>query len=214
MSEEKLVAEVRTGVGKGVARKLRQAKKVPGVVYGPTMEPLAVQLDRPTLERFLSSAASARLVRLEVGPESHTVLVKQVQRDVTRGDIIHVDFHKVRLDQEVTTAVPVVLTGETERTKDGGIVAQQLYELNVTCLPTAIPESIEVSTEGLSIGDSITVAQVTVPEGVTLTDDAESVVVSVVAPQAEPVAEEAEGEAAEDGAEGKEETADDSAAAE
>lgn len=207
MSEAKVVAEVRTGAGKGAARKARQSGLVPAIVYGSDVTPLPIQLNRQSLERLVSSVGTGRLVDLEVGDKKELVLLKEVQRHPVRGEIIHADFHKVRLDQEVTVTVPVVLVGEdTERTTDGGIIAVTLYEVTVSCLPTQIPESIEVSTEGLTIGSTITVADLKVPEGVTVMDDPEQAVVSIVAPRVE-----AEAEEGEEGAEAAE-GADDEAA--
>lgn len=205
MSETKLVAELRTESGKGAARRARRAGYVPAIVYGNDIEPVKIQLSRLELERFVANEGTGRLVNLEVGDKQDLVLLKDVQRHPVRGEILHADFHKVRLDQEVTVTVPIVLAGEeTERTADGGIITVSAFEVTVSCLPTQIPESIEVSVEGLEIGSTVTVADLKVPEGVTVQDDPELVVVTVIAPQAgdaadtdEEGAEAAEDEAAE-----------------
>ena len=216
MSEAKIVAEMRSERGKGAARRARRAGYVPAIVYVSDIEPLPLQLNKLALERFVSSFGTGRLVDLQIGDKTDLVLLKEVQRDPVRGDIIHVDFHKVRLDQEVTVTVPIVLVGEqTERTPDGGLITQLMHEATVSCLPTRIPENIEVSVEGLPVGRTITDAALQVPAGVTLTDDPEQVVVSVVVPRAEAEPEADEGDAdveadAEAAAEGDAETTEDS----
>lgn len=197
MSEAKLVAEVRTETGKGFARKARSAGQVPAVLYGWKTDPQTIVVDAPSIERFAASAGAGRLVQLQVGSEAHTVLLKDMQRDPLKGRVLHVDFHKVRLDQLVTTNVGVSLTGETERTNDGGIIAQVTHELQVSCLPTNIPEVIQVSTDGLVIGSTVTVADLDLPEGVSVLDDPELTIVTAVAPRQETEDEEEAAEEAE-----------------
>lgn len=195
---ETLVAEVRSGVGTGAARRLRRSGRIPAVLYGVDTEPVPLSVEKSSLERLLGTEAATKLVNLQVGSVSHTVLVKEVQRDPLRGGILHVDFHKVRLDREVHATVPIVLEGGVDRTKDGGIITLIVDELEVSCLPTKIPEHIVISAADLSIGDTVTVAQLTLPEGVTALEDPETVIVSVVAPlrEEEAAAAQAEGTAA------------------
>lgn len=211
MSQIQLVAEKRERVGKGPARQARREGKVPGILYGYGVDPQGIALDAAVLDRFLGTTASTRLLELQVGDETHTVLVKEVQRDPVRGTLLHVDFHRVRLDQEVQAVVPLVVVGEEQRASDGGIVTPNLHELTVSCLPTQIPAAITVDVSGLSLGDTVTVAELELPEGVTVVDDPETAVLSIVAPRTEePAAEEADEagvEADDDGAAAEEEDA-------
>lgn len=201
----KLAAQLRTKTGKGPARQLRRDGRVPGVVYGAATEPQSVSVDGATLARVEQEAGLHSLIDLQVEGgegESHRVLIKELVRDPVRGDLLHVDFHAVALDQEMQTVVEVVLEGEESRSDDG-VVAVVLRELNIACLPTAIPESLPVDVSELVIGDVVTVGDIVPPEGVRLLNDAEEAVVTVTAPQAEPepeaddAAEEGEAEAGE-----------------
>lgn len=203
MSETTLMAQAREATGKGVARKLRRDGRVPGVIYGGNREPMIVSVNERELFRTYQAAGSHSLIDLQVeGGDNggrHKVLIKDVQIDPVRGEYVHVDFHAVALDEEMQTTVPVEMEGEERRTDDG-VVQLVLRELNVSCLPTDIPEAIVVDVAELAIGDVVTVADLTAPKGVTILNDAEEAVVSVTPPQAEAPADEA--------AEGEEEAAD------
>lgn len=205
MSESTLIVEAREGTGKGVARKLRRDGRIPGVIYGGDREPMAVSVNERDLFRTYQAAGTHSLVDLQIdGGDNggrHKVLIKDVQIHPVRGEFVHVDFHAVALDQEMQTTVPVEVQGEERRTDDG-VVQLVLREINISCLPTDIPESIAVDVSEMAIGDVLTVEQLTVPEGVTILNDPEEAVVSVTPPQAEEAADEAaDGEAAEGGEE-------------
>lgn len=203
----KLAAQLRTKAGKGIARQLRREGRIPGVVYGGNIDAMAVSVDGATLARVEQDAGLHSLIDLQVegeGGGSHRVLIKELVRDPVRGELLHVDFHAVALDQEMQTVVEVVLEGEEARSDDG-VVAVVLRELNIACLPTAIPESLPVDVSELAIGDVITVGDIVPPEGVRLLNDPEEAVVTVTAPQAEP---EPDAETDEAAAEGGEEAAD------
>lgn len=183
MSQVKIEAELRTDTGKGFARKARQAGRVPAVIYGWQIEPQTLELDGVAVDRFLGTAAAGRLLDLQVGDEEHTVLVKEVQRDPARGTLLHVDFHKVRLDQAVETSVTILIVGEAEREADGGVLALNMHEVLVSCLPTNIPDSVTVDVKDLAMGDTVTVGDLALPEGVEPIEDLESAVVSIVQPR-------------------------------
>lgn len=205
MAQLSIDAQVRNEAGKGAARRLRRAGRVPGIVYGKKVDNIGVSLDGPTLEKLLHQGGSSGLVELNMAEGTQVVLIKDVQNDPVLGDVIHVDFHAVALDEEVLVTVSLYLSGEGDRADDGGIVAQALREISVYCLPTAIPEWVEVDISGLTIGDSIAVGEITLPEGVRLDTDPEETVVSVVLPTEEPeepetaAEEEVEGEEAAEG---------------
>lgn len=193
----------RTDSGKGAARRLRREGKVPAVVYGRKTGNVYLAVDASALNRLLAGGGATALVDLIIdGNQTQTALIREVQRQPDRDDVLHVDFHAVEMDQEVEVQVPVVLVGEDQRESDGGIVTQLLRELAVTCLPADIPERIEADVSGLRVGDSLLVSDLVVPPGVTVNTPAEEVVVSVVASKAVAAeAEEAEaaGEEAESG---------------
>jgi large subunit ribosomal protein L25 len=121
-------------------------------------------------------------------------MLKDIQRHRIRGDVLHLDFYAVDLEQKLTATVPVLLVGESPGVKEGGILQQQTREIEVRCLPTEIPQGIELDISSLGIGDSATVADIVIPEEIeVLTPDTE-VVVSILAPRLEEEVEDLEAE--------------------
>jgi large subunit ribosomal protein L25 len=201
MSEYKLAAENRSDAGKGAARRLRASGRVPAVLYGHGTRPQHLSVDARQFGQALRTDAGVNvLISLEVGRDQHLALAKEIQRHPVRGDLLHVDFIQVRRGEKVHVQVPVHLLGEAPGAREGGIVDQDLYQVNVEAEVTAVPEAVEADVSGLGIGDVLRVADLKAPAGAVILDDAEASVVSVVAPtvEAEPEVEEAaEGEAAE-----------------
>jgi large subunit ribosomal protein L25 len=201
MSEYKLAAENRSEAGKGAARRLRASGRVPAVLYGHGTKPQHLSVDARQFGQALRTDAGVNvLISLEVGRDQHLALAKEIQRHPVKGNLIHVDFIQVRRGEKVHVQVPVHLVGEAPGAREGGIVDQDLYQLNVEAEVTAVPEAVEADVSGLGIGEVLRVADLKAPDGAAILDDSEASVVSVVAPtvEAEPEAEEAEeGEAAE-----------------
>lgn len=204
MTETSLRVQVREALGKGAARRLRRSGLVPGVVYGTGPQAIHVAVPERELFRTLQIAGTHSLVDLHIAGGGnggrHKVLIKEVQQDPMRDEFVHVDFHAVALDQEIQTTVPVALEGEDARADDG-IVQLVLREIQISCLPTDIPEAITVDVSGLAVGDVVTVGQLTPPPGVAILTDPEETVVTVSVPrlaEEEPAGEEA-GEADEGG---------------
>jgi len=202
MAEKKLNANLRDGGGKGSARKLRARGQVPAILYGHGMEPVKVAVDDRDLYHVLhTDAGSNVLVDLHVGKEQHLAMPREIQRNHIRGQFLHIDFLVVRRDEKITVDVPVHLTGESHGVKEGGVVEHHLWDLKVECLPTNVPQSIEADISALGIGDTLSVAQIQVPSGVTVLTPLEETIVSVVPPpilklEEEEVAEAVEGEEA------------------
>jgi large subunit ribosomal protein L25 len=204
MSEYKLAAENRSDAGKGAARRLRASGRVPAVLYGHGTKPQHLSVDARQFGQALRTDAGVNvLISLEVGRDQHLALAKEIQRHPVRGDLLHVDFIQVRRGEKVHVQVPVHLVGEAPGAREGGILDQDLYQVNVEAEVTAVPEAVEADVSGLGIGEVLRVADLKAPAGAVILDDPEASVVSVVAPtvEAEPEAEEAE-EA--EGAEGAE----------
>ena len=201
MSEYKLAAENRSEAGKGAARRLRASGRVPAVLYGHGTKPQHLSVDARQFGQALRTDAGVNvLISLEVGRNQHLALAKEIQRHPVKGSLIHVDFIQVRRGEKVHVQVPVHLVGEAPGAREGGILDQDLYQLNVEAEVTAVPEAVEADVSGLGIGEVLRVADLKAPDGAAILDDSEASVVSVVAPtvEAEPEAEEAEeGEAAE-----------------
>lgn len=211
-----LSADIREETGKGVARRLRLQGRVPAILYGK--ENISISLDARETQKILSNYGVNRLLQLQMkkGKKSteYPVLIKEVQVNPVRGDLLHLDLFEVSLDHKINISIPVVLIGQEERPDDGLLVEQQAFEVEISCLPTQIPEKIEVDVSGLALNKPIIVGDLTPPEGVEFITpmDETLVVASVPRLEVEEEAEEekteaAEGEGAtEEGApEGKEE---------
>lgn len=205
--EQRLVAETREGTGKGAARKLRAAGRVPAILYGHGMDPLALSVDSRELFHLLHTGAGANvLVDLVVDGTEHLALPRDVQRDHIRGRFVHVDFLAVRRDEKINVTIPLRIVGESPGVKAGGVLEHHLWELNVECLATDVPEAIDVDISGLEIGSGVRVSDLKVRSGVTILTSPEDSVVAVTQPQVaveeEEAAEAVEGEVAEEEAEG------------
>lgn len=181
-----LKASRRDESGKGVARKLRAAGKLPAVVYGGPDETVPVVLDaHETTNLFHSISVENTIVNLEVEGEKVPVpsLVREIQTHPYRSQILHVDFFRIQEGVEVELEVPIHLDGIPTGVKDdGGVLEQTIYMLPVRCLPTAIPEEFLVDVTGLEIHDSLHVEELDLPEGVTVLLDPSRTVCSVQAP--------------------------------
>jgi large subunit ribosomal protein L25 len=209
MAELKLVAERRQGSGKGVARKLRAAGRVPAVLYGAGVESTPLSVDAKELYHLLHTGAGSNvLIDLRVDGKDHLALAREIQRDHIHDRYIHVDFLAVRRDTKVTLSVPIRLVGESPGVKLGGVLEHHLWELQVECLPSDVPDAIEADISALEeIGTSLRVSDLVAPEGVTILTSPEESVVAVQQPQArveEVAAAEAEEAAAAEAAEGAE----------
>jgi large subunit ribosomal protein L25 len=204
--ELKLKAERREESGKGAARKLRAAGRVPAVLYGHGVGPMAVSVDAKDLFHVLHGSAGTNvLVDLQVDGAQHLSLPREIQRDHVRGRYVHVDFLAVRRDETVTVSVPVRVIGESPGVKAGGVIEHHLWELQVECLPGDVPDGIEADVSNLQVGDSLRVADLLPSQGVSVLTPLEESVVAVVIPQVrvveevEAAAEEGEEAAAEEG---------------
>jgi large subunit ribosomal protein L25 len=199
VSEVRISAEPRTDFGKGGARRTRRAGKVPAVVYGHGEKPRHISLPSLEFAAVLRKGGLNQLIEIEVSDGSRELVIpKDIQRDPLRDDIVHADLLIVRRGEKISTEVPVSWTGEAEK---GGLVVYEVDTLTVEAEATHIPESIEVSIEGLAVGSQRTAGEVQVPSGVTLLTEPDTVLASVTVPRAEAAAEEtgeeeAEGEAA------------------
>jgi len=219
----KLDVKSRGAEGSRAARRLRRSGRVPGVVYGGGAESVGFDADARELRHALAGAGAVLDLSVD-GSRATPVVLKEAQRDPVRGETIHVDLLRVRLDEAIHAIVPLELTGveESPGVKEGGVLEQITRELNVEALPTAIPESIVHAVGEMQIGETILLSAVIAPEGVTLLDVSEETVVATLSPprlQAETAEEiEAEtelvGEDAEEGGEAAEDAGSEDSAGE
>jgi large subunit ribosomal protein L25 len=195
-TSSKLSLTVRGPEGSRSARRLRRAGSVPGVVYGGGDAPEHFSVDARTLRNTLAHSGAILQVSLDGGAES-PVLVKDVQRHPVRGEVVHVDFLRVRMDEAIHTTVVLELTGadESPGVGQGGVLSQETRELNIEALPGDIPDSITHDVSGLEMNATLLLSAIAAPSGVTFLDDPdETVVATITPPTLEPVEEEIETE--------------------
>jgi len=182
-----IVAEERSGTGKGANRKLRATGRIPAVVYGRGKATRHVTLDPTALGKLLHRSGSGinTLVDLEIGGAETVVLVREIQREPVGGRWLHADLYEVDLQQKIQVSVPLHIVGRPMGVENGGILDHPLREVEIECLPRAIPDSVEVDVSSLDVGDSIHVRDLALPEGATMLSDPDLAVASVVLPKAE-----------------------------
>ena len=184
MPEVRIVAEPRTEFGKGPARRMRRAGRVPAVLYGHGTDTRHVTL--PGHDLLMALKTPNVLIQLDGLPgSSQLALPKAVQRNPIKGLIEHVDLILVRRGEKVTVEVPVQVTGEVG---PGGLLDQQMVRIAVEAEATRIPQAIEVNVEGMEIGDAVHAGELNLPEGATLVAEADALVLHVLAaPTAEQI---------------------------
>ena len=199
----KLVAERRTEIGRSAVRKLKARGAVPAIIYGAKDKPEPLQISRRDINALLSHASGENiLVELEIAGDGRNrlALVQEVQHSPVGGDVLHIDFHAVSMDERIEAEVPLEPTGIANGVKNfGGLLEQNVRALAIECFPRDLPDKITVDISALNIGDSIHVRDVPLPEGVRTKVPPDLTVFSVLAPtvEEEPVAEvAAEGAAA------------------
>ena len=174
MSEVKIQAEPRTEFGKGAARRIRRADKIPAVLYGHGAEPIHVTL--PGHEMMLALKHSNALLTIAVEGTTQLALPKQVQRDPIKGFIEHVDLIVVTKGEKVTVNVPIILVGEPG---PDSLVVTEHSMISIEAEATHIPESIEVSVEGAEVGTQIHAKDLILPSGATLQDDEDLMMINI-----------------------------------
>ncbi|GAB3164477.1 50S ribosomal protein L25/general stress protein Ctc [Myceligenerans halotolerans] len=197
MSEIKLVAEARTEFGKGAARRIRRGNKIPAVLYGHGTDPVHVTL--PGHDSMLALRHSNALLSIELDGKGQLAVAKDVQRDPVRNVIEHIDLLVVSAGEKIAVDIYVNITGESA---PGTIHLVEAQNLSVEAEATHLPESVDVSIEGLTSGSHVYAKDVQLPEGSVLLTDPEQAVVLITEPRGEVGAEEGEeSESAEESAE-------------
>ena len=203
-----LELKARDPEGSRSVRRMRRDGLVPGVIYGGGEEPQHFAVDARTLRNTLAHAGQVIEVAIEGGGTAN-VLIKDVQRHPVRGEAVHVDLLRVRMDQVINATVLLEFTGADEApgVVEGGVFNQELRELHIEALPGDIPDSVVHDVSALEMNATIALGVLRAPEGVTLLDDPETVIATITPPTVEPVVEEIETETevvGEEGAEGEE----------
>jgi len=183
MQQKVMNIELRSKTGKGISRQLRGAEKVPGVVYGKGMDPMAVSINYRDLQAALSGEGGQNNLITLVGGGSldqSMAIIADLQRDALKGTYKHVDLHCINMNEKLRLTVPVVLVGTAIGVKEGGLLDFAHHELHVECLPANIPDHIEIDVTTLAIAHSIHVNEIPLPEGVKILDNPKTPVVSIL----------------------------------
>jgi len=179
----KIKGEKRELFGKNASRRLRREGKVPAILYGPETENVSLSLEKKDIFQILRSESGENTIfKVSFDSQVQDVMIKDLQKDPTSDELLHVDLILIAMDKEIRVEVPVVLVGEAVGVKsEGGFVDFVLRELEIECLPKDIPEHIDVDLSGLHLHQSIKVDELTPPEGVTFISEPDSVIAMIQA---------------------------------
>ena len=170
------------------ARRLRREGKIPAVLYGPKVQPLALELNRKDFSNRVAGLEGSHLVRMKSASTTladKVALVKEMQYHPITGDVIHADFYEVDLTARIEVSVPLHFVGKGAGVVRGGILQPIVREIQVECLPLDIPQYFDVDVSGLDIGDSVHIEDLPMPEGVTAVYDSNFALVTVATPTVE-----------------------------
>lgn len=193
MSELTIEVQARAETGKNVNRRLRAAGLIPAVVYGDQKEAVPIQVEQRAIETLLRTGGGENavfLLKLAGTKDSRHAMIRDLQVDTVRGDMLHIDFFRINMKEKVQVEVPIEIQGVADGVRNqGGILDFVTRELAVECLPKDIPERIAVDVNALEIGDHVEAGQLELPKGVELLEEADRVLVSIHAPRVEEVEE-------------------------
>lgn len=191
MNIRELSVQPREAVGKGAVGRLRRQGLVPAILYGGGNAPMTLAVAPADVQRTLQGHGAGGVLvnlRLPGDGEPRTAVVRELQYDPVRDSLIHIDFQAVRMDEEITVEVPIRVVGEAAGVKEqSGVLALLMRTVEVSCLPSLIPERIDVDVSALRIHDVATVANLQLPEGVRVTMPASQPIATVAPPMAEEV---------------------------
>jgi large subunit ribosomal protein L25 len=199
MANASLSAETRSDRGKGYARKLRAAGRVPGIVYGHGREPQSLSVVARDLDKLLSSiAVSSTVVELGLGGAITKTLIREIQRHPFKKMIMHIDFQELVAGEKVTVDLPLVFVGVPEGVRlSGALLEQILHKIEVLVDPANIPNHVDVDVSHLAMGHSLHIRDLKLPAGVEVLSDEDATICAVIAPRAAVEAAAAEGTVAE-----------------
>jgi large subunit ribosomal protein L25 len=204
MERMNLKAQIRDEIGKGSVKKLRRQKFIPAVIYkGKNSQNIKIA-EQDFFDIIHTKAGENVIVNLHVAADTahhkerssaktsrraRTAIIKEIQYHPIRGNVLHIDFNEISLTEVLTVKVPIAVKGEAEGIKEGGVLEHILWEIEIECLPTQIPENIPVDVTPLKIGDSILVKDLQLPEGIRVLSDPETTIITLAAPHVEEVTE-------------------------
>lgn len=166
---------------KSFVKELRKQDGIPGIYYShDSKESIPFTISQKILHEALKS--DAQVYQITVGGKDRDVIIKSAQYHPVSDKMVHIDLYGVRMDQKVTVKIPIILIGQAEGIRAGGILNQALTELEVSCLPSNIPQNVEIDISNLDIGDSIRIEQVSVSENVEIEGELDLLIASIVLP--------------------------------
>ncbi len=189
LDQTTLNGTVREAGGKGEARRLRVAGKIPAVIYGRTTKPVSVAVDPIELKKAIATPHKFNtVITVKLAGGDKLVLLKDYQQHPLNRALLHADFQEVRLDEVLSVDAPIVLVGKAQGVADGGILSQIKRTIGITCLPGQIPAAIEIDVTGLKIGSSLHEKDVKLPEGVKLAGHKNETLATISIPEEAPAA--------------------------
>lgn len=183
----------------GKPRQIRRDGLVPAVIYGQGNDSEHIAVDYIQAVKMLGGAGARGIINLELEDASRTVMVKDIQRDPVKGEVLHLDFYTISLTDKIQTMVPVRLTGDDDIPR-GAVLQHQLYEVQVECFPGDIPSVLEIDVSHLEVGDSVVVGDLKADDKIEVLSDPGQVIASLLVSRTEDEAEEADAEVLEPGA--------------
>ncbi len=197
MEKIELQGNLRTETGKGSARQLRRDGLIPGIVYG-NKENIMVSINHKEIAGLLQKAKANTIFNLKIEKnKDRTVVIKELQKEVLHKGFLHVDLLEISMDKKLKISVPIEESGTAIGIKMGGILTHTLREIKVECLPTNIPQSINIDVSNLDVGQTMHIRDIETPEGVTILNNSDETVCAVSLAEAEKSKETEEAEAAE-----------------
>lgn len=189
-----LTVKERPELTKSGRKQVRKEGFVPGSVYGKTIGSVSVLVDNKEIGQLLRTNPHGVIEMSMPDGGKQPVMIQQVQKDPLSGELLHIDFHLIRMDEPVSSMIPVEITGEAIGVKEGGILQIRAHEVEVKCLPQHLPPTISVDVSRLGVGENLTVSEITVPSELEIISDPHEVVVTILAPQKEEAPDDTEAE--------------------
>jgi large subunit ribosomal protein L25 len=196
MSQVVLSAKNRQGIGSAESRRIRRSGRIPAVLYGRTGQSIAIDLDTKEFVFGVRNISESTIVKVEVEGKTYDAFVKDTQRNIVDGNILHVDFYEVESGVVLRAKVSVHIHGNPVGVRDGGVLENPLHEIEVECLPKDLPERLDIDISGLQVNQSFHVRDIPLGDGVRLISGADQVVALVKFAKAEAAAPAAEAAAA------------------
>jgi len=178
MKEIPLTVERRTAHGKGAARQNRRDGLIPGVLYGPEIDPVSVAVNERTFRAAMKEAHGTSILNIQMDGKETKAVLRELQRDPVTNRVLHVDFHAIAMNRPIHIRIPIHCVGLAKGVKvEGGIMQQTMRELDISCLPANIPDAVQVDVSELGIGESIHVKDLSLPNVDILVEGKQTVVV-------------------------------------